>query len=45
LENKMLINEVMERVHTLEADHGPTGWPAVQMRDLGHHRRHDIRGI
>lgn len=30
----MLINEVMARVHALEADHGPAGWPAVQMRDL-----------
>lgn len=30
----MLINEVMARVRALEADHGPAGWPAVQMRDL-----------
>jgi len=30
----MLINEVMARVHALEADHGPSGWPSVQMRDL-----------
>ena len=30
----MLINEVMARVHALEAGHGPSRWPAVQMRDL-----------
>jgi hypothetical protein len=30
----MQIDEVMKRVHMLEADHGPDGWPAIQMRDL-----------
>ena len=30
----MQINEVMKRVHTLEADHDADGWPAIQMRDL-----------
>lgn len=28
------INEVMKRVHLLEFDHGPDGWPAIQMRDI-----------
>lgn len=30
----MLIDEVMKRVHMLEADHDVDGWPAIQMRDL-----------
>lgn len=28
------INEVMKRVHLLEADHTPDGWPAIQMGDI-----------
>lgn len=24
----------MKRAHMLEADHGPDGWPAIQMRDV-----------
>lgn len=32
--NEMLIDEVMRRAHQLEADHGPDGWPAIQMRDV-----------
>ena len=30
----MQIDEVMKRVHMLEADHEADGWPAIQMRDL-----------
>lgn len=28
------IKAVMARTHLLEADHGPDGWPAIQMRDV-----------
>jgi len=38
------IDEVMRRVHSLEADHSIDGWPAVQMRDLVL-MRHEIRDL
>ena len=39
------IDEVMQRVHMLGADHDLDGWPAVQMRDivLMHNEIRDLR--
>jgi hypothetical protein len=34
MQDHITISDVLKRVHTLEADHGPDGWPAIQMRDL-----------
>lgn len=39
LENAMHIDDVMRRAHRLEADHGPDGWPAIQMGDITIMRR------
>jgi len=28
------VTQLLERMRGLEADHGPDGWPAIQMRDV-----------
>ena len=34
MESEAALAELMGRMRTLEADHTPDGWPAVQMRDI-----------
>lgn len=34
MQDQQTISDVLKRVHALEADHQPDGWPAIQMRDL-----------
>lgn len=34
MESEAKLAELMGRMRSLEADHTPGGWPAVQMRDI-----------
>ena len=34
MESEAALAELMGRMRTLEADHAPDGWPAVQMQDI-----------